>query len=64
MPPFERFQVFKVRAGQAVLLDRGVWHGAPLAIDKPLNAIVLLLSRTGELDLSLVRFEENPVSIK
>ena len=64
MPPLERFQVFKVRAGQAVLLDRGVWHGAPLAIDKPLNAIVLLLSRTGELDLSLVRFEENPVSIK
>jgi len=35
-----------------------------LAIDEPLNAIVLLLSRTGELDLSLVRFEENPVSIK
>jgi ureidoglycolate lyase len=64
MPSFERFQVFKVRAGQAVLLDKGVWHGAPLAIDKPLSAIVLLLSRTGELDLSLVRFEENPVRIK
>ena len=64
MPPFERFQVFRVRQGQAVLLDKEVWHGAPLAIDKPLNAIVLLLSRTGELDLSLVRFEENPVSIK
>ena len=64
VPSFERFQVFKVRAGQAVLLDKGVWHGAPLAIDTPLNAIVLLLSRTGEVDLSLVRFEENPVSIK
>jgi ureidoglycolate lyase len=64
MPPFERFQVFRVRAGQAVLLDKGVWHGAPLALDKPLNAIVLLLSRTGEVDLSLVRFEESPVRIK
>ena len=64
MPPLERFQVFRVRAGQAVLLDKGVWHGAPLALDKPLNVIILLLSRTGEVDLSLVRFEENPVSIK
>jgi ureidoglycolate lyase len=64
MPPLERFQVFRVRAGQAVLLDKGVWHGAPLAINTPLNAIVLLLSRTGEVDLSLVRFEENPVRIK
>ena len=64
MPAFERFQVFRVRAGQAVLLEKGVWHGAPLAIDKPLQAIVLLLSRTGEVDLSLVRFEENPVRIK
>ena len=64
MPAFDRFQVFKVRAGQAILLDKGVWHGAPLAINTPLNAIVLLLSRTGEVDLSLVRFEENPVSIK
>lgn len=64
LPLFERFQVFRVRQGQAVLLDKGVWHGAPLAIDKPLNAIVLLLSRTGEVDLSLVRFEEEPVRIK
>src|SRR5688572_1398482 len=64
MPAFEHFEVFRVRAGQAVLLDKGVWHGAPLAIDAPLNVIVLLLSRTGEIDLSLVRFEENPVRIK
>ena len=64
LPSFERFQVFKVRQRQAVLLNKGVWHGAPLAIDKSLNVIVLLLSRTGEVDLSLVRFEENPVRIK
>ena len=64
MPPFERFQVFKVSAGQAVLLDKGVWHGAPLAINTPLNVIILLLSRTGEVDLSLVRFEDSPITIK
>ena len=64
MPPFERFQVFRVSAGQAVLLHKGVWHGAPLAINTPLNVIVLLLSRTGEVDLSLVRFEDTPVTIK
>lgn len=64
LPPLERFQVFKVKQSQAVLLDKGVWHGAPLAIDKALNVFVLLLSRTGDLDLSLVRFEETPVRIK
>ena len=63
LPPLERFQVFRVRQGQAVLLDKGVWHGAPLAVDAPLNAIVLLLSGTGDVDLSLVRFTETPVMI-
>jgi ureidoglycolate lyase len=63
LPPLERFQVFRVRQGQAVLLDKGVWHGAPLAVDTPLNAIVLLLSGTGDGDLSLVRFTETPVMI-
>lgn len=63
LPALDRFQVFRVRQNQAVLLDKGVWHGAPLAIDKPLNAIVLLLSGTGDSDLSLVRFTETPVRI-
>jgi len=64
LPSLERFRVFRVRQGQAVLLDKGIWHGAPLAIDKPLNTIVLLLSRTGDIDLSMVRFEETPVQIE
>jgi ureidoglycolate lyase len=63
LPSLDRFHVFHVRQNQAVLLDKGVWHGAPLTLDIPLNAVVLLLQGAGEDDLSLVRFEENPVRI-
>ena len=63
LPPLERFQVFRVRQGQGVLLHPGVWHGAPLAIDRPLNVVVLLLQGTGAADTSVVRFEETPVEI-
>ncbi len=63
MPGLERFRVFEVRAGQAVLLAPGVWHGAPLAVDAPLNVVVLLLEGTGSTDTSVVRFEDMPVEI-
>lgn len=63
MPPLAAFRVFRVRAGQAVLLDKGVWHGVPLAIDRPLNVTVLLLQGTGATDLNVVRFAERPVQI-
>jgi ureidoglycolate lyase len=64
MPDPASFQVFRVRSGQAVLLKRGVWHGAPLAIDQPLNVLVLLLHNTGQQDVFLNRFEDRPVAIK
>ncbi len=60
----ERFRVFRVREGQGVLLQPGVWHGAPLAIDRPLNVVVLLLEHTGRIDTSVVRFTETPVMIR
>jgi ureidoglycolate lyase len=63
LPPLERFQVFRVPYGQGVLLDAGVWHGAPLALDKPLNVVVLLLQGTGATDTSVVRFTETPIEI-
>lgn len=64
MPDLERFRVFRVKQGRGVLFDRGVWHGAPLALDRPLSAAVLLLRDTGIDDTSLVRFPENPVFIR
>jgi ureidoglycolate lyase len=64
MPPLERFQVFRVRQGQAVLLNPAVWHGAPMALDRPLNVIVLLHQGSGREDTYLVRFGETPVAIK
>jgi ureidoglycolate hydrolase len=63
LPPLERFQVFRVPQGQGVLLRPGVWHGAPLAIDQPLNVVVLLLQGTGSADTSVVRFADTPVKI-
>jgi ureidoglycolate lyase len=63
LPPLERFEVFRVRQGQGVLLDRGVWHGAPLALERPLNVIVLLHQNTGREDTAVVRFPDSPVII-
>lgn len=64
LPPFDLFQVFQVRSGQGALVAPGVWHGAPLALDTPSKAIVLLLRDTGRVDLHLVRFPETPVQIE
>jgi ureidoglycolate lyase len=63
LPALERFQVFRVRCGQGVVLRPGVWHGAPLAVDAPLAALVLLLQGTGQTDTSLARFAHTPLDI-
>lgn len=64
LPELERFRAFRLSEGQAILLDKGVWHGAPLAIEKTLKVIVLLLEHTGSRDGYVVRFPEQPVQIK
>jgi ureidoglycolate hydrolase len=61
---FESFEVFRVPPGSGVVMDAGVWHGAPLADGGPARAIVLLLKGTGREDVTLVRFEETPVEIE
>ena len=61
LPPFDRFEVFRVPAGAGVVMDRGVWHGAPFAADGPTGAMVLILEGTGRTDVTLVRFPETPV---
>jgi len=64
MPALEEFQVFRVPAGQAVVLREGVWHGAPLADGEPLSALVLLRAGTGGEDTTVVRFPDTPVEIQ
>jgi len=64
IPDLEHFRVFRLRKGQGVLLGKGVWHGAPMAIDRPLNVAVLLLKDTGSVDGHVVRFEDTPVQIE
>jgi ureidoglycolate lyase len=63
LPELDRFRVFEVREGQGVILNPGVWHGAPLAHGGALNAVVLLKQGTGATDVSVVRFEDRPVEI-
>jgi ureidoglycolate lyase len=63
LPPLEAFRVFRVTRGSGVVLDRGVWHGAPLADGGPARAIVLILEGTGRDDVDLVRFEATPVHV-
>lgn len=64
LPSLDQFRVFRVQQGEGVLLAPGMWHGAPLAIDRPLNVVVLLLQGTGATDTSVVRFEDTPVEIE
>lgn len=63
LPPLDRFRVFEVPPGQGVLLHPGVWHGAPLALDRPLSVVVALLRDTGRVDGHVVRFAATPVEI-
>ncbi len=57
----DHFRVFRLEPGQAALMNRGVWHGAPLAADGDAAALVLLLEGTGANDTHIVRFDEVPV---
>jgi ureidoglycolate hydrolase len=63
LPALERFEVFRVPRGRGIVLDPGVWHGAPLALDVPSGAVVLLLEGTGREDTTVVRFDSSPVTI-
>ena len=56
------FEVFRVESGQGVILSPGVWHGAPLAVDGPAAAMVLLREGTGAEDTALARFDAVPVA--
>jgi ureidoglycolate lyase len=63
LPALDRFQVFRVPPGSGVVMDAAVWHGAPLADRGPAQAIVLILEGTGREDVTVARFEDEPVEI-
>jgi ureidoglycolate hydrolase len=63
-PRPDGFRAFRVAAGAGVVLDPGVWHGAPLALDQPVAAMVLLPQGTGAQDTVVARFEDNPIAIE
>lgn len=62
-PPPEAFRVFRVPGGSGVVLERGVWHGAPLAVSEPTSAVVLILEGTGQHDVIVERFDRVPIDV-
>jgi ureidoglycolate lyase len=62
LPGPDRFRVFRVPPGSGVVMDRAVWHGAPLA-EAPTRALVLILEGTGRHDVTMVRFPGGPLGI-
>ena len=62
LPAPDRFRVFRVPPGSGVVMDRAVWHGAPLA-EAPTRALVLILEGTGRHDVTMVRFPGGPLGI-
>lgn len=63
LPELERFEVFRVPPGSGVVLNAAVWHGAPLAASGPARALVLIHEGTGREDVTMVRFEKEPIQI-
>lgn len=64
LPPLGDFRVFRVPPGAGVVMDPGVWHGAPLAPGRATSALVLLLEGTGRDDVTVERFADTPVDIE
>ncbi len=60
----DRLHVFRLAAGQAVLLRPGVWHGAPMTDSQPLSVLIVLLHDTGSQDTRISRFEPTPVQVR
>jgi ureidoglycolate lyase len=58
------FRAFRLRAGEGVVLDPGIWHGAPVALEGTAAAAVLLPEGTGSEDTVVVRFPDSPIRIE
>jgi ureidoglycolate lyase len=63
-PNLEELRVFEVPPGSGVVLDPGVWHGAPFALDGPTPALVLLLEGTSRDDVLVSRFPDSSVAVE
>ena len=63
-PAPEAFRVFALPAGSGVVMEPGVWHGAPFAMEDATSALVLLMEGTGREDVTVVRFPETPIVVE
>jgi ureidoglycolate lyase len=63
-PRPDEFSVFRLPAMTGVVIERGVWHGAPLATGSETTALVLILEGTGRNDVVRAPFPNTPVEIE
>jgi ureidoglycolate hydrolase len=61
-PAEDGYRIFRIPGGSGVVMDRGVWHGAPLAASGATTAFVLILEGTGRHDVVVERFD--PIEIE
>ena len=57
-PPVTDYTAFRVRPGTVLLLDPGVWHFAPLAIDSIVSILIGFRRGTPSDDVEIVNLEE------
>lgn len=62
-PAPEDFQIFALGPDCAALLNIGVWHGAPLALNEPLSALVVLREGTGTQDTEVVKLAKTRIAL-
>jgi ureidoglycolate lyase len=63
LPPLDDFRVYQVPWKKGVVLNEGVWHGAPFTVEQPGAALVLLKEGTGREDVTKVSFDDSPVRV-
>jgi ureidoglycolate lyase len=56
LPPLDGFAAFRVEEGQAVVLNPGVWHYAPFAVNAPICLTVIFKAGTSQADAIVVDF--------
>jgi ureidoglycolate hydrolase len=58
MPEVNQVEAFWLRAGTAILLDRGVWHYAPMVTEKPVRVLVVFRKGTSNDDKDIHKLDE------
>jgi ureidoglycolate hydrolase len=57
-PELDTIASFRVKAGTIVVLDEGVWHSTPIAIQKSVKALIIFKKNTDKTDFEAVELAD------